>query len=274
MCGIGGAVFAIPALTRFSNLPQRIAAGNSLAAVTAVAVCGAASFHSESAVDTSVALPLALSASLLTPIGARAARSIDPTVLQRAFGAFMIFLAPALPVRAALSRRQDGETAAPPPEEEGSAQRTAILAASGSAIGLTSGILGISGGSLFTPVIALACPHLPFTSVMGTSFAAMVLPTAIAALSYAKMRMVAPALLPALVVGAAVGARFGASLAFALPDAALQYGFAVLFAVMGARTLGAAAGLRKTASALDALRRRFVRSASGSATSQPGARPS
>lgn len=274
MCGIGGSVFAIPALVRFHSLPQRVAAGSSLAAVTAVGVTGAASFHSACAVDISVAAPLAFSASLFTPLGARAASFVNATVLRRALGAFMLLLAPALPLRGALSRQRDSKQAGLQSDIDGKDKRnqtlvnepiglaaasstsdserpgvvalatapsgrTAGLAAAGAAVGITSGLLGVSGGALFTPLIAALCPDMPFRTVMGTSFASMIIPAAIGALSYARMQMAAPALIPALIIGAALGARLGSSVALAVPDQVLHLFFASVFAVMGLRTLRA-----------------------------------
>lgn len=253
MCGIGGAVFAIPALVRFTSISsQKIAAGNSLVAVTAVAITGAASFHSASSIDITVAAPLALSASLFTPLGARLASTIDAVHLRRALGLFMLFLAPALPLRDYLSKRQpenmdlnlkegNNEDTFRPTSAGVATQptRLAMLVASGGTIGLFSGLLGIGGGSFFTPLIAVTCPEMDFHTVMGTSFLAMTLPTAVGAISYAKMKLMAPAFLPTLIVGACVGARLGSFVALEVSEELLHKVFAVVFAVMGLRTIRA-----------------------------------
>lgn len=256
MCGIGGAVFAIPAMVRFKALPQKVAAGNSLVAVTAVAIAGAASFQSANSVDLSVAVPLTLTAAAFTPIGARVATYINSSVLRKGLGAFMLFLAPALPLRGYLARRAPSEenrqivdvsqtqfAAASANdalvESRRFSDRDIILGTAGAAVGITSGLLGISGGSLFTPLIAATCPDMPFHTVMGTTFAAMIVPTAAGALTYARMGLVTPAALPALAIGAGVGAKLGATVALAVPDFVLHYFFAAVFAVMGLRTLRA-----------------------------------
>lgn len=248
MCGIGGAVFAIPAMVRYKSLPQKVAAGNSLVAVTAVAIAGAASFQSANSVDLSVALPLALTATAFTPIGARVATNVNSSLLRKGLGAFMLFLAPALPIRGYLARRVPAEenqqlvaaSMSDTSAESGRfSERNIFLGTAGAAVGITSGLLGISGGSLFTPLIAATCPEMPFHTVMGTTFAAMIVPTAAGALTYARMGLVTPAALPALVVGAGVGAKLGANIALAVPDVVLHYFFAAVFAVMGLRTLRA-----------------------------------
>lgn len=259
MCGIGGAVFAIPAMVRFKALPQKVAAGNSLVAVTAVAIAGAASFQSADSVDTSVALPLALTATAFTPVGARLASHVNPSALRKGLGAFMLFLAPALPIRGFLARRAPAEQSLgsldPSTTQLAAAsisdadsgwmsQQNVVLSAAGAAVGITSGLLGISGGSLFTPLIATTCPDMPFRTVMGTTFAAMIVPTAAGALTYARMGLVTPAALPALVVGAGLGAKLGANVALSVPDVVLHYFFAAVFAVMGLRTLRAPVSAR------------------------------
>lgn len=244
MCGIGGAIFAIPAMVRFKSLPQKVAAGNSLVAVTAVAIAGASSFYSADSVDLSIALPLTVTATMFTPVGARLASIVDASVLRKMLGAFMMILAPALPLRDSITHRNASPQSTKshasdltPLEHDGSdIRRTAGLSAAGATIGVTSGLLGISGGSLFTPLIATTCPDMPFRTVMGTTFAAMIIPTAAGALTYTRLGLITRQSLPALVVGAAVGAKLGSAVALALPDAILHYFFAGVLAVLGVRT--------------------------------------
>ncbi|CAN8063164.1 unnamed protein product [Agarophyton chilense] len=235
MCGVGGAIFAIPALVRFTALSQREAAANSLVAVTCVAVTGAASIAGASGetIDWHTVTYLSGAAALFTPLGAAVSSAVNAPVLRRALGSFMLILAPIMPLRAYLQKRQSERPVSHRNE------RPIVLAAAGSAIGLTSGLLGISGGSLFTPIIALLAPDQSFKQVLATSFATMVVPTAFGALSYARMGLVRAALVPPLVLGAVLGAGVGSTAAVVVPDSVLQCTFATVFAVMGMRVIRA-----------------------------------
>lgn len=248
LCGVGGAIFAIPALVRFGNLTQRIAAGNSLVAVTAIASTSALSLAGAGHIDWQVAATLGGSAAVITPFGAAASARANPALLRKALGGFMLVLAPIMPLRGLLERR--GGT-----EEGGSGggnPRLGVMTGVGGVVGFVSGLLGISGGSLFTPLVAVLCPDASFRAVIGTSFAAMVVPTAIGAVSYARMGCVTPKLVPPLVAGAVAGACVGSAAVLAVPEEALRWAFAVVFSVLGTRILrapikapvGAVAGAR------------------------------
>lgn len=253
LCGIGGAVFAIPALLRFTSITsQRVAAGNSLFAVTAVSATAAASFYASSSVDVSIAAPLAISAAVLTPVGARAASNVDVVFLQRALGFFMVLLSPMLPLRDSMQAARDERLAASveDPTSQQSAEHTAQkesnfalgtagLAAYGGAVGAFSGFLGIGAGSFITPLLAASYPDMPFHTIMGTSFLTMIFPTAAGAASYMKMGLTAQACLPHLVIGACLGARIGSHLALSVSDELLHKIFAVVIAFMGIRQMRA-----------------------------------
>lgn len=231
LCGVGGAVFAIPGLVRYAALAQRQAAGCSLVAVTAIATTSAASFSQRGHVDWSVAAALGVGATVLTPVGAMASRFVAPEILRKGLGGFMLLLAPAMPLRGFLERNVG--------EREEVQGKTALLGGMGAGVGFGSGLLGISGGSLFTPLIALTAGLDSFRDVMGTSFAAMVVPTAVGALSYARMGCVAPAVVPPLLLGAVAGATVGSTAALTVPEDVLRWTFVVIFSVLGVRILRA-----------------------------------
>lgn len=155
----------------------------------------------------------------------------------------MLVLAPAMPLRAYLDRQRDPPpsdrlvVAGPSAEGGNDTGKSGLLVSIGAAVGFGSGLLGISGGSLFTPLVAVTCPDASFRSVLGTSFAAMIVPTGIGALSYARMGCVTPQLLPPLVLGAMAGATVGSAAALNVPEETLRWVFAIIFTVLGTRVL-------------------------------------
>lgn len=237
MCGVGGAVFAIPGLVRFTSLSQRVAAGNSLVAVTAIASTTAFSFAGASHIDIPVAASLGLSSAIATPIAAYCSRYVSPHALRKGLGLFMLLLAPIMPLRDLLERQRHMYTSSS--SDDVPSDRRPFLVSMGLLVGMTSGMLGISGGSLFTPLIAMTYPEASFKSVLGTSFAAMILPTAVGAATYARMGLITPRLLPPLVVGAVGGAAIGSTIALAIPEHVLRCVFAAVFSILGIRILRA-----------------------------------
>lgn len=237
--GIGGSIFVIPGLVRFAGIPQRVAAGNSLIAVSCIATTSAISFASADAVDWGMAAALAGAAALGAPLGARISTRINHTSLRRILGLLCMSLAPAMPLRThMLQVRAEREAI-----EETVETKTNVptLAGAGAAIGFASGMLGVGGGGFFTAAIA-TLSDVPLRVVLGTSFAAMVLPSVIAAGTYARMGLVRAALVPPLVVGGFAGAAAGSRVALAAPEHVLQWGFAVVFTVLGLRMLRAPLG--------------------------------
>lgn len=135
----------------------------------------------------------------------------------------------------------------------------ASLLSTGGAVGLISGLLGVSGGTLFMPVLAIffasnpssrpatgesAHPRQPsrglskdsgLHTIIGTSMMAMLLPAVVAGISYARRGNVSFVLLPGVLAGTIVGASVGSKVALHVDEFVLRFGFAVVFAAMGIR---------------------------------------
>lgn len=265
--GVGGSLFVIPGLVRFAGVPQSVAAGNSLIAVTCIAVTSAASYAAADAVDIPMAASLSIAAAAASPVGALLSRRVDKAVLRRALAILCLTMAPSVPLRARLLERRaakaseldapvsatssvgatdvdtsvvtgasasDSVVVASASASNGAPVRTATLASAGAAIGFTSGMLGVGGGGFFTAAMA-ALSDAPLRVVIGTSLSAMVLPSAAAAITYVRMGQVSAALVPPLVVGSVGGAAVGSRVALSAPEHVLQWGFALMLAVLGVR---------------------------------------
>jgi uncharacterized membrane protein YfcA len=74
-------------------------------------------------------------------------------------------------------------------------------------------------------------------AVLGTSFAAISIPAAVATASYYRLGLMNIRLVPPLVGGAILGAGGGAHIAAATSDEVLRWGFAIVFFVLGIRFL-------------------------------------
>ena len=198
--GVGGGVLIVPAITTAVPIPQRIVTGTSLIAVLSTAAVSTYNFSQGGCVDQTAAAILGASAMLSAPIGARLTARMDCNQLRRLLAYFLLCAAPLVPVKAAVFMAREG-AGEPTPEtnhdrdraedEDGTTTTTTAsrrrgskdatfdatseapkLAAIGVVAGLASGLLGIGGGTVVTPLLALVSP-LPQASVLGTSLLAM-----------------------------------------------------------------------------------------------------
>ncbi|KAK4533122.1 hypothetical protein CCYA_CCYA15G3979 [Cyanidiococcus yangmingshanensis] len=143
------------------------------------------------------------------------------------------------------------------------------LLSTGSAVGFLSGLLGVSGGTLFTPALALfyasqerdakAAAAVAGTeslsgqgrsapapakrhglhTIIGTAMFAMLFPAAVAGFGYARRGQVSFAHLPGVILGTLTGASLGSQFALLVDESVLRFGFAVVFMTLGIRLMRA-----------------------------------
>jgi uncharacterized membrane protein YfcA len=94
----------------------------------------------------------------------------------------------------------------------------------GACAGFASGLLGIGGGTIVTPLLAITT-DLPQATVLGTSLLAMLLPSAAALNQHRKMKNVDWRIGTALALGCAVGGFVGSGFAVDAPKGALELAF-------------------------------------------------
>jgi uncharacterized membrane protein YfcA len=110
------------------------------------------------------------------------------------------------------------------------------LVALGGLAGASSGLLGIGGGIIMVPVLAVAFLYSQ-QMAQGTSLAVMIPTALMGAFTYASAHRVHWAAAVAMVAGSIVGARYGATLALVLPQAVLRTLFALLMVGVAVRMM-------------------------------------
>ena len=258
--GVGGGVLIVPAITSAVPIPQRVVTGTSLIAVLSTAGVATYNFSHAGLVDPTAAAILGGSAMLSAPFGARLTTKLDCVQLRRILAYFLLCAAPLVPLKAAVFHyRGDGdgdgdgeegdgtngdghwtsgggdgggwraaggeEDATSPPsastQKFDAVEAAPKLAAIGVTAGLASGLLGIGGGTIVTPLLALVSP-LPQAAVLGTSLLAMLPPSAVALLQHRALGNVDVRMGAALAVGTALGGAVGSGMAVDAPRGALE----------------------------------------------------
>jgi hypothetical protein len=219
LLGGGGSTLTVPLLLALGVEPKT-AIALSLAVVGTTAGVAVISHARARRVDWRAAAWLLPSVALGGFAGGRAAALFSGDALLLGFAVLMA----AAGIAMLLPRRPGARVPAP---------RPLALIAAGVAIGALTGLVGVGGGFLFVPLLALA-GGLEMRRAVGTSLVAIAV-NALAALAGQLGHVELPLALAAVLTSAGVvGALLGARLMPRLPERALRRAFGVLVLAIAA----------------------------------------
>mmetsp|Transcript_14901 Transcript_14901/g.26624 ORF Transcript_14901/g.26624 Transcript_14901/m.26624 type:complete len:315 (+) Transcript_14901:148-1092(+) len=234
LCGLGGGFVVIPLLTGFAKVTQHAAHATSLAAIVATSVGGCASYAQNNHVDFEAVLPLSAGAMLTAALGAKASSLLNAHRLKRTLGVFMIVVAPLVLCKDAIlkwsAQARKEENFTPKPWVQ-----SLILFSLGSLTGFSSGLFGVGGGAIMVPSLALST-DLSQHTIIGTSLAAMALPSVSGALQHFRMGHLSPITALPVALGTLAGSFVGGKASAFLPDHELKLIFAAIMTVLGCRS--------------------------------------
>lgn len=271
--GVGGGVIIVPAIvSACKTIPQRLVSGTSLAAVLSTAMVSATTFGQAGCVDVTAALIISPIAMLIAPLGARATAYFDCAALRRILGYFLIAVVPLVPLRSYILSHKKTESSlhncdpSPLDTQENAQEKLdspifiswdewntlleqqineltalkpgfiGILTVTGCIAGFASGLLGIGGGVIVTPLLALTLSQGQAT-VLGTSLLSMVPPSAAALLQHSRLGNVDWRMAAGLAFGTAAGGALGSAAAVQAPAGVLEACFAAGMLFLGRKTL-------------------------------------
>ena len=167
MCGIGGGLFAVPALHYLLGLPLRRSVATSLCLVWCVALSATLSeaLHPSGALYPRVIVALIAGSLLGTQVGFRLAQRLPARALKAVF--CVVLLAAGAKILAM--------SGAPHPPADPSFAATWTGVATSAAIGVAAGVvmplLGVGGGLVVVPALLLALPEVGFAGARAASLA-------------------------------------------------------------------------------------------------------
>lgn len=212
LLGGGGSLLTVPLLLALGVAPKPAIALSLLvvAATAAVALVG----HARAGrVEWRASLWLIPAASLGGFAGGRAAGLVPDAIL---LGGFTVLL-----LVAALAMLR------PRPPARGGGIRPARVAGAGLVIGFVTGLVGVGGGFLFVPALALLA-DLAMPQAVATSLVAITANAVAALLGHLGHAEIPTGLAGVLTAAAVVGAGLGARLAGRVPERALRQAFGLL----------------------------------------------
>ncbi|WPT15170.1 hypothetical protein PSENEW3_00003111 [Picochlorum sp. SENEW3] len=249
MVGVGGGIIMNPMLLNICRtIPQRVLTGTSLAAVFSTALAGSSTFASSSCVDIPSTVLISSSAMLFSPIGARLTAILDCNTLRACLGYFLFAAAPLVPLKAMLISSPDDDTV--DKQDSSSSWIESIqemplgsvlkMLGIGAVAGTASGLLGIGGGTIVTPMLALTTT-LDHSVVLGTSLTSMIPPAMTGIVSHYYLGNVDMRLAAGLILGTSIGGFVGSTCALKAPQGVLEGIFSLGMIFLGRKTLASVA---------------------------------
>ena len=222
--GGGGSIIAVPAFTFLLHLAPKDAVVTSLAVVGLAAAVGAISGFVRGVVPIAVALTVGLSATVGAYAGAAAGARISDRA-QLAILAVVMFAA-----AIALWREQRATVARPARASKG------LLALLGLATGALTGLIGVGGGFLIVPALAIGA-GLPMQEAAAASLFVIALAAFSGLAGYLGHSTPAWAFILPFAAIAAAGTLAGATIALRLAQRRLQQAFAISLVLLGSYVL-------------------------------------
>ncbi len=239
LTGAGGAIFALPLFTLLLGLDTQSAISLSLATVAVGALIGAIRRHQD--IIWMPALAFAAFGVVFSPLGRWVSKQSPDWLIASLFVAVTLIIARRMWLRAT---RGDAEKDCTSLCEMTSPTRVRLerrcvgaISITGSATGFLSGLLGVGGGFLITPVL-LRLTAASLNQVVATSLL-IIAAAAVsgAAFSYQQLAALPPVTSISVIAGAIAGVLIGAQLANVVPASVVQRIFAIMALLAAAAVL-------------------------------------
>lgn len=252
LTGGGGSIFAIPLLIFLLGIAPLQAITISLLAVALMAVFGTITAARQGLIEYRAGLIFAVGGMVAAPLGVHLAHQFSEVMLLRAFAVLLLIVALLMWRKAgrdpevavvleanAASTDQDGAMCRLKPDQhlKLSAPCSLVLAASGIATGLLSGLFGVGGGFIIVPALTTVS-RLGIHRAVATSLFVMSLVSTSGVVSGLVSGRKVPLLTTGLfVVGGMIGIALGRHFAQRLAGAMLQKIFAGMMIVLALSTI-------------------------------------
>ena len=244
MIGIGGGVFIVPLLTLSYDFSPAQAVGTSLATIIFTSVASTANYSRQKRIYYKTALVLATTTVPGAFVGAYLTSILEARLLGLIFGVFLLLVAFRMILKISLFRTKhsDAENTARRPfvTSESSLYefRTKILlgVVLGFFAGLSSGLLGIGGGSLMVPIMTLAM-DIPIHITVATSMLIMIFTSTSGVIQHFSLGNIRFEYALLLVLGTIFGAQIGAYTSKRISSRNLRRIFGVILVLISIRMI-------------------------------------
>jgi len=214
MVGVGGGVFIVPLLTLLYEFSPSNAVGTSLTTIIFTSLASTANYSRQKRIYYKTGLILAIATVPGAYLGAYVTSIIEERLLGLLFTVFLFFVALRMIFKLSFSRtRHSDKEKSTLVDSERSllASRNKILLGVALSFfgGLSSGLLGIGGGSLLVPIMVLAM-DIPMHITVATSMFTMIFTSTSGVIKHYSLGNINFKYALLLVLGTVFGAQLGA----------------------------------------------------------------
>ena len=214
MVGVGGGVFIVPLLTLLCGFSPSEAVGTSLATIVFTSLASTVNYARQKRIYYKTGIILAITTVPGAVLGAHTTSVIDERLLGLIFGCFLFFVALRLILKLGFSKNKHSDTEkSNPVDSESSLFESKNRVLSGVVLGffagLSSGLLGIGGGSLMVPIMVLAM-GMPMHITVATSMFTMIFTSTSGVIEHFRLDHINLEYALLLVLGTIFGAQLGA----------------------------------------------------------------
>ncbi len=248
MLGIGGGILMVPILNLGFELPMKKATGTSLVVIIFTALSSSFAYFRQKRIHYKLGLIYATVTIPGAILGAIIGSMLEEAILQLVFGLFMMPIAAKMILRPKKRRHTENDNLIQLQDDileqlpSISQQQYTFGLILGFIAGFASGLLGIGGGAVAVPTLALVI-GLPMHFAVGTSAFVMIF-TSIAGVSVKIWdKGVAWDFVPWMILGIVFGAQIGAKFARKIPAEQLQQIFGGLLIIVLVRMIIAGLGI-------------------------------
>lgn len=228
LVGGGGSILAVPALVYGVGVPLAAAIPSSLVVVGASSAAAALP-RLRRGINWRLALVIGAAGTATAYLGAAVNRMLDQKVLLLAFAAIMLLAG----IRMFRSTEAVGGACALPGGGVNWRSCLPRAIATGAVVGFLTGLLGVGGGFLIVPALALVL-GLPMALTVGTSLVIIVINSAAGFVAHLGELHIDWAVTGAFAAAAMASSLAAGRLGRNLPDRAVKRGFAVLVLAVAA----------------------------------------
>ena len=231
LLGAGGSILTVPVLVYVLGFSAKPAIAMSLPVVGTTSLVGAIRHWRAGNVQLRTAILFGLIAMVGSFAGARLAVLVTAGVQLTLLGIVMLGAA------VSMLRRPQGPPGTGEADEPGAVRRPlGVLAATGFAIGLLTGLVGIGGGFLIVPALVVLA-RVPMKQAVGTSLVVIAMNSASGALGYAGQFDLPWRFLLGFTAVAILGILVGTHLVRFVSQGALRRAFALFLIGLGVLVL-------------------------------------
>jgi uncharacterized membrane protein YfcA len=241
MVGVGGGVFIVPLLALLYGFCPNHAVGTSLATIVFTSLASTVNYSRQKRIYYKTGLVLTITTVPGALLGAYLTSLIEARLLGLIFGFFLLFIALRMIFKLTLSRNRHPDTEKSNPiDSESSLFETRKRVLSGVLLsffgGLSSGLLGIGGGSLMVPIMVLVM-GIPMHIAAPTSMFTMIFTSTSGVVEHFRLDNIDFTYALLLILGTIFGAQLGAYASKGISSVNLRRIFGIVLIVVSIRMI-------------------------------------